>query len=190
MPMSWSGGGKWILLTLVDPQTAQDVWALSFDGARKAIPLLQTAFTEGHPQLSTDGKWILYESNETGRSEIYVQSFPLGAGKWQISTNGGRFARWRRDSKEAFYMDAFSFGKIVAVGIKITGSTLESEAPRPLFDSGYINAPNGHTGNWNTFAVSADGQRFLIPRPEAGVANALTGTPITVMLNWTAAIKK
>ena len=85
-------------------------------------------------------------------------------------------------------METTSLGKIVSVGINATGSKFEYSAPRPLFDSGYLNSGFGHTGSWNTFAVSADGQRFLIPRPESGPA--LANTPITVVLNWTAGLKK
>ena len=190
MPMSWSGDGKFVLFYVADPKTGNDVWALPLAGDRKPFPVLQTPFGESHPQISPDGKWFAYYSNETGRAEVYVQSFPPGAGKWQISSSGGQFARWRRDGRELFYMDAQSFGKIVAVGINATGSKFEYAVPRPLFDSGYINLNFGHAANWNTFAVSADGQRFLIPRPESSFAAELANTPITVVLNWTSALKK
>ena len=190
MPMSWSADGKWILYMTIDAKTGQDIWALSLSGDRKAFPILQTPFYEGHPQFSPDGKWFAYESNETGRSEIYIQSFPPGAGKWQISSNGGWFARWSWDGKKLFYMDALNSGKIVSIGISAAGSTLESSVPMPLFDSEYVNTPAGHSGNWNSFAVSSDSQRFLIPRPEANLNNALTSTPITVVLNWTEALRK
>jgi Tol biopolymer transport system component len=191
MPHSWSGDGKFVMYYVADPKTANDVWALPLAGDRKPFAVLQTPFGEGHPQISPDGKWLAYESNETGRSEIYVQSFPPGAGKWQISSNGGQFSRWRRDGKELFYMDAVTFGKIVAVAINATGSKFEYSTPRPLFDSGYINTNfGGHTGSWNTFSVSADGQQFLIPRPESNLTAAAANTPITVVLNWTAALRK
>jgi hypothetical protein len=175
---------------VLDPKTNADVWALPLTGDRKPFPILQTPFREAHPQISPNGKWIAYSSDETGRPEIYVQSFPPGGGKWQSSSNGGMYARWRRDGKELFYMDSLSAGKMVAVGINATGSTLEFSVPRPLFDSGYVSLDFGHTGNWNTYAVSADGQRFLIPRPEATLTEEFTNTPITVVLNWTAGLKK
>ena len=189
-PTSWSADGRFIMFMVIDPKTVSDAWALPLTGDRKPFPILQTPFNEGHPQISPDGKWIAYSSDETGRREIYVQSFPPGAGKWQISSNGGTYPRWRRDGKEVFYMDALNFGKIFSVAINATGSKFEYSAPRPLFDSGYINSGFGHTGNWNTFAVSADGQRFLIPRPESSLTGALTNTPITVVLNWVTGLKK
>ncbi len=189
-PMSWSADGKIILYMVLDPKTNADVWALPLTGDRKPFPILQTPFVESHPQISPDGKWFAYSSDETGRREIYVQSFPPGAGKWQISSNGGFYARWRRDGKELIYMESLSRGKLVSVGVNSTGTSLEFSAPRPLFDSGYVNLSFGHTGNWSTYAVSADGQRFLIPRTESGLAGELNNAPITVVLNWTAGLKK
>jgi hypothetical protein len=191
MPMSWSGTINTILFYVSDPKNANDVWALPLTGDRKPYPVLQTSFGESHPQISPDGKWLAYSSNETGSTQIYVQSFPPGHGKWQISNNGGTFARWRADGKELFYMERPSYGRILAVAVHATASTFEFSEPRPLFDSGYLNnAPPGHTGNWNTFDVSADGQRFLIPRPDSANADALGNSPMTVTLNWTAVLKK
>ena len=87
-------------------------------------------------------------------------------------------------------MEKGGLGTLMAVTIA-AGSTFEFSAPRPLFDSGYLNNAPGHTGNWNTFDVSSDGQRFLLPQPEAAnIAGMLANTPITVVVNWTAALKK
>src|SRR5262245_32038896 len=97
-----------------------DVWALPFSGDRKPVPVLQMPFAENFPQISPDGKWMSYTSNETGRPEIYVQSFPPGAGKWQISSSGGNFSRWRRDSKELLYLDTNYSGRIFSVAINAT----------------------------------------------------------------------
>src|SRR5262249_34115828 len=105
MPMSWSSAINTILFYVGDPKNANDVWALPQTGDRKPFPVLQTAFNEAHPQISPDGKWLAYTSNETGSPQIYVQSFPPGHGKWQISNNGGTFSRWRSDGKELFYME-------------------------------------------------------------------------------------
>ena len=89
-------------------------------------------------------------------------------------------------------MENDTFGKVVAVAIHATGSTLEFSAPRPLFDSGYANNLTVHSGDWNMFDVSADGQRFLIPRrlDSTDVTGTLANTPITVVLNWTATLRK
>jgi Tol biopolymer transport system component len=89
MPMSWSTAANTVLFWVADPKNSGDVWALPLTGDRKPFPILQTAFNEAHPQISPDGKWFAYSSTESGRSDVYVQSFPPGRGKWQISSNGG-----------------------------------------------------------------------------------------------------
>jgi Tol biopolymer transport system component len=181
MPMSWSANV--LLYYESNPKTSNDVWALPLTGDRKPFPLLQYRFSESHPQISPDGKWFAYYSNETGRNEVYVQSFPPGAGKWQISTNGGWFPRWRSDGKELFYTENNSFSKLMAVTTTTTDKTLDASTPVALFDTAYDNAAiRGHTGYWNTFAVSRDGMKFLIPRPES--TEATVPTPITVVVNW------
>jgi hypothetical protein len=87
-------------------------------------------------------------------------------------------------------MEGASLSKIMAVTVHDIGSTIEFAAPRPLFDSGYVNNAPGHTGQWNTYDVSADGQRFLIPRTEAMNTGTVANTPITLVLNWPALLKK
>jgi eukaryotic-like serine/threonine-protein kinase len=191
-PMSWSADGNFILYStpagLSDSDTS-DVWALPLKGERKAFPLLNTRFLESWAQISPDGKWFAYTSGETGPIQIYVQSFPPGRGKWQISRNGGIYPRWRADGKELFFMETPDFGKVMAAEIHASGSTLESSVPHPLFDSGYYGTMRGHTPFSHTFAVSRDGQRFLIPRAEADHIAPLLNPPITVVVNWTAALK-
>ena len=188
MPMSWTSDGKYIVYWVNDPKTNSDDWVIPLTGDRKPFPILQSPFNEQWPEISPDGKWIAYTSNETGTPEIYVRPFPSGPGKWQISTNGGTFQRWRADGKELYYLSAPNAGKMMAAEIHAAGSSFQADSPRALFDSGYINL--FHTTNYHVFAVSADGQRFLIPRPEAGLSADIAATPITVVLNWTAALNK
>jgi Tol biopolymer transport system component len=188
VPMSWSPASNMVLFSLADPKNNNDAWALPLTGDRKPFPVLRTQFAESHPQISPDGKWFAYTSNETGRNEIYVQSFPPGRGKWQVSSSGGQFARWRPDGKELFYMSRPSLGQIVAVSVHASSTTFEFSTPHPLFDSGYVNAAPG-PGNYNTYDVTADGQRFLIPRPATDSA-VLANTPINVVLNWPALLNK
>jgi hypothetical protein len=168
-----------------------DVWALPLHGERKPIPLLHTRFIETHAQISPDGKWFAYQSDETGRFEIYVQSFPPGAGKWQISRNGGVGPRWRSDGRELFFMDTWSFSKVLTAEIRTSRSTLQSSEPRPLFESGFIAGMRGHDAAFtNVYAVSPDATHFVIPRVEGQTANSVLNPPITVLLNWAAGLKK
>jgi eukaryotic-like serine/threonine-protein kinase len=85
----WSRDGRYILYEEQDPKNGADIRALLLDGDHKPIPVLQTPFNEAQPQFSPDGKWIAYQSDESGANQIYVQSFPPSGGKWQISTSGG-----------------------------------------------------------------------------------------------------
>jgi Tol biopolymer transport system component len=187
MPMSRSRDGRFLVYWVVDPKTAGDQWILPMTGDKKPIPLLQTSFVEGHAQISPNGKWIAYTSNETRRQEIYVRPFPSGDGVWPISVDGGVFARWRPDGTELFYMSATSLGKLMSVKVNPASLTFEYGDPTELFDSGYVNFTHGL--NYHTYAVSPDGQRFLIPRPvdtDDGTAPA----PLTVVVNWTAAVTR
>src|SRR5262249_7628434 len=136
IPAAWSADGKYIVYTVYDPKTSTDQWLLAMTGDQKAVPLLNSRFLEWHAQVSPDGKWLAYNSDQTGRLEIYVKQFPSGEGKWQVSTAGGVEPRWRGDGKEIFYFSALSEGKVMAVNVNASGTTFEAEAPRELFDSG------------------------------------------------------
>ena len=148
------------------------------DGDQKPFSVVQTNFDERSAQFSPDEKWIAYQSNESGRSEIYVQPFPGPGRKTRISTNGGAQVRWRRDSKELFYIERN--GRLMATPIKLpaTGEFVEAGEPIPLFVTrvarGIVEHPDGQQ-----YVVSADGQLFLI--------NTLVeqpDSPITVIVNW------
>jgi Tol biopolymer transport system component len=188
VPTDWSRDGSSIVYNPIGSTNTPDLWMLPLTGGRKPVPLVATRFTEAHGQISPDGRWLAYRSNESGGAEVYVQPYPSGAGKWQISTGGGSFPRWRRDSRELFFMSAGTLGKMVAVDTKTTGSTFEAGIPRALFDSGYVNLP--HSFAYHTYAVSPDGQRFLIPRPVANNTDDATPQPVVVVLNWVEGLRK
>jgi Tol biopolymer transport system component len=186
LPTGWAPGGQSLVYGAIDPKTRGDLWQLPLSGDRKAVPLLRTPFNESHAQISPDSKWFAYYSDESGLNEVYVRPFPSGAGKWQISTSGGQFPRWRSDGHELFYMSQVSYGKLMAVDVRSTGATFEAGTPKALFDSGYLNL--AHSGFYHTYAVSPDGQRFLIPRPPAGSPDT-DSSPIVVVLNWAAGLR-
>ena len=147
------------------------------DGDRKPYPVVQTSFDERDAQFSPDGKWIAYQSNESGRFEIYIQPFPGPGSKLQVSTNGGAQARWRRDGKELFYIALDD--RLMAVPIRLASNpqSAEPSSPIPLFAThvgGALQSPF-----MQQYEVSPDGQRFLM--------NTFTeeaASPITVILNW------
>ena len=185
LPMSWAPDGQSIIYRV--DANAGDQWTLPLTGDRKPVAVLASPFLESHPQVSPDGRWLAYYSNETGRTEVYVQPFGSGTGKWQVSVDGGAFPRWRGDSRELFFMNAATNGRMMAVQVRSSGAIFEADAPKPLFDSGYVNL--AHTGNYHTYAVTSDGQRFLIPLPETSVTQENVSAPIAVVLNWTEGIK-
>jgi hypothetical protein len=128
------------------------------------------------------------QSNETSRLEIFVKPFPAGEGKRQISVNGGVFPRWRRDGKELFYVEAGPGGKMVSVKINSAGTILNYDAPAELFDGGRLN--NTHSSPPYPYDVSPDGQRFIIARATSPGGENPAFQPITVILNWTASLKR
>ncbi len=160
----WSSDGQFIVYQTRNPQTKSDLWVLPTSGDRQPFPFLQTEFNELQAQFSPDRKWIAYISDESGAPEVYVQTFPASSGRWRVSTGGGTQPRWRRDGRELFYIAADR--KLMAVDVKL-GATFEAGVPRPLFGTRAFNVANAG----NSYAVSADGQRFL-NKFLGGVANA------------------
>jgi Tol biopolymer transport system component len=165
----WSPDGRVILFSSQNPKTARDLWALPLDGDRKPFVIVQTPAEETAGAFSPDGKWIAYESNETGRIEVYVRPFPGPGRAWPISTNGAQAPQWRHDGKEVFYLSA---GRLIAVPITIdAGSAVDAGNPVALFA---MRAGSSYAG------LSPDGQRFLISTPLEDISSS----PITVILNW------
>jgi eukaryotic-like serine/threonine-protein kinase len=175
--MDWSSDGKFIIFESSDPQTGANLWVLPLFGEMKPYVILQTEFNETHGRFSPDNRWLAYVSNESGRAEVYVQSFPPSGGKWQVSTTGGSQPRWRSDGKELFYMTPDR--KLMAVDVN-SQQSFEVGAPKLLFQTtvARYEAPN-------RYAVSRDGQRFLINSAVKEVSHTMT-----VVLNWTVEIKR
>ena len=177
----WSPNGRLLLYFSAEQKTGFDIWALAIDGDRKPFPIVQTNFDERLAQFSPDGNWIAYESNESGRFEIYVRPFAgsqsKAGSKLPISTNGGSQVRWRRDGKELFYIALD--GRLMSVPIHFASNSkaLEPGVPVPLF-AARLNASQVFPRC--EYVVSQDGQRFLINVEETSTA------PITVILNWKA----
>jgi Tol biopolymer transport system component len=182
----WSPDGKFILYSDYQEKTKYDLWMLPLEGDHKPIPYLQTPFNELHGQFSPDGRWIAYASDESGRFEVYVQTFPASGPKWQISTAGGDFPRWRRDGKGLYFIAADQ--KLMEIPVK-TGSgssaAFEPGVPQPLFR---IEPLSTAVTGAIPYQPASDGQRFLV-NVQAGGEGA-QAPPISVVLNWTARMKK
>jgi eukaryotic-like serine/threonine-protein kinase len=171
---NWLPDGKSIVI--ID-QGGRAFSQVSLSGERKPVALMKSAFGQDEPHVSPDGRWIAYNTTETGRWEVYVATFPGFTGKRQVSSNGGGQALWRKDGKELFYLSLD--GKLMAVDVKV-GATIETGLPKVLFQTPLVVSPLD-----DQYCVTADGRRFLIGEP-VGVA----AKPITVVLNWTAALKR
>jgi len=177
MATDWSRDGRYILYR-TQRQSKYDLWALPLDGAKSPFVLVESPFNDDDGQFSPDGKWIAYQSDESGRTEVYVQPFPGPGLKERISINGGAQVRWRPDGKELFYIALD--GQLVAVPIAWNpdGRSLQAGSPVGLFPSGVGATVQGES--WQQYMVAADGQNFLISRvTEPGVS-----TPLTVIVNW------
>jgi len=174
---TFSWVGQWLLYQQASGAGRVDLWVVAPKGDRKPVPFLQSQFAKVRAKFSPDGRWVSYETNESGsRAEVYVAPFPKADAKYLVSTAGGGAARWRRDGKEIFYLDPSSV--LMAVDVNGDGPTLKIGTPKPLFMI---------SSGANSFAydVSPDGQRVLVV---AGRAEALQ--PLTVVTNWTAGLKK
>ena len=170
-PNDWSRDGRYIIY-----MRSTDLWFLTFPELKNSLFLkAPSAYRNG--QFSPDGKWVAYASNETGKWEIYVTSFPDAHGKWQVSTAGGEQPRWRGDGKELFYLS--SDYKMMAAPVT-TGASFDSRAPVALFQA----TPRQPVSFNDLFVydVTHDGQRFLINTP---VKQADT-QPMSIILNWPA----
>jgi Tol biopolymer transport system component len=162
---SWSPDGRYLIFEI-----GSNTWALPMTGERKPIG----PYAMEHAVISPNGKWAAYTSGQSGRSEVYVQSFPNSEGKWQISTNGGMEPSWRKDGKELFYV---SGNELFAVDVRTETSAFEPGIPKPLFKV------NLEARIRRRYQVASDGQRFLLNEP------IQASSPITVVLNWPLQLK-
>jgi len=186
-PVNWSRDGRFLLYFQQNtPKTGNDIWVLPLSdsgaGAPKPVLLLATEFNEGQARFSPDGRWISYQSNDSGRPEIYVRPFnasgpALGQGKWQISKDGGAVARWRADGKQIIFRAPD--GSPMVADVTANGTAFQTSAPRQLFP-----LPSGAATDWD---VTPDGKRLLIPITRT---QAVGDEPITVVLNWKASLKR
>lgn len=187
-PDDWSRDGRFLLYTQRNPQTHADLWVLPLAGngtpSGTATPFANTEFSEDQGRFSPDARWIAYASDESGRSEIYIQPFPAspnGGSKTPISRDGGSGPRWRRDGKELFYLSPD--GKLMAADVT-EGPIFKVSIPRILFQVPAAQVGHNEGGldalGWD---VAPDGKRFLIDTATT------SSEPVAILLNWTADLK-
>jgi Tol biopolymer transport system component len=177
VPSDVSPDGRFLLYFSVDLKTSTDLWVLPLEGARKPFAFLNTSFAEVWGQFSPDGRWVAYQSIESGRWEIYVRPFPGPGGQWPVSTSGGVSPRWSLDGRELYYIDPT--GKLMAAAIAVKGTALDAGTPVTLFQTRILGGGANVVGRNQQYDVAPDG-RFLI---NVSTDDASTA-PITVILNW------
>jgi len=172
-PGSISRDGVRLFFAAVTAATGGDIWSVSLvDRQRAPTTVLQTRFIEGSPRISPDGHWIAYFSNESGRQEIYVQSYPIRGSKLVISTDGGTEPHWSPDGRELYYRNGDRM-----MGVPLTlGSRISAAPARVVFEGKYQISDTGLGG----YDVARDG-RFLMVEP---ISPPRPATEITVVLNW------
>ena len=173
---SWSPDGRLLAI-----QSGQNVVVRDAEGVFH--PTLATSAAEREARFAPDGQWFSYRSNETGRFEVYVQSYPLGNGKWLISTEGGAQAMWAPSGRELFYKNG---NRMMVVDVEL-GTTFKASTPRVLFE---MPLPESSAGDPSRYGVTPDAQRFLVLTTAEGASGAATTPQITVVLNYAQALKR
>jgi len=192
VPMSFSPDGKVLVVRESMPKTDTDISMLKMDGLagspdkRQTEPLVSTTFSEQAADVSPDGRWLAYASNESGRDEVYVRPFPnIDAGRWQISTDGGTRPAWSRTGRELFYLANLATGvAVMAVPVQTKSNFSRGNATK-LFEGAYFAGQATRT-----YDVSADGQRFLMIKTSAATLGEQGSPPSMVVVeHWTEELK-
>jgi Tol biopolymer transport system component len=181
-PASWSPDGRVLAFSEQDSTTGWDIWVLKLEGDRKPQPFLQTPSNEGGVMFSPDGRWVVYQSDESGREEVYVRPFPGPGGRVPISTDGGTEPVWARNGKELFYRNG---DKMMAAAVE-TKPTFAAAKPTLLFEGHYETIISTYTMVPN-YDVSPDGQRFLVIK---STDRESEWTQLNVVLNWSEELRR
>jgi len=176
-PNSVSPDGSTLVLTRQTLDMSGDVYALSLRGPSSPHYLVSTPAYEGGGQLSSDGKWLLYASDESGTFEVYVKPYPGLDRRWTVSTQGGTHGRWSSDGREIFYRKG---SRMFSVTMNVQPQVSFSQ-PKLLFDQPYAFGPAITFANYD---VAPDGQRFLMIRNESSSGR------LNVVLNWAEELKR
>ncbi|MGH9255772.1 MAG: protein kinase domain-containing protein [Vicinamibacterales bacterium] len=185
-PSGWSRDGRWLVYTEINPKTGADLWLLpnpsTASADRKPVPWLVTPFLESQGQISPDGNWLAYTSNESGRNHVYLSPFggaaPGPDTKWQVSTVPSAEPRWRADGEELFYLEGVTgTRRFKVMSVPIVAAPNPIGTPTPLFEFQSTGAVQ--QDNRLLYSPSSDGQRFLI-----SVYATEAQPSLEVLLNW------
>jgi Tol biopolymer transport system component len=178
MPSAWSPDGK-ALAFVERTATSEDIWMLPIgEGTAAPRPWLNTRFNESHPDWSPDGRWIAYDSNESGRSEVYIQPYPGPGPRYAVSRDGGSSPAWARDGRELFYLLPGADGQVTMMTAPVmTTRGLSTGTPMKLFQGRFL-----VSGSSRSYDVAADGRRFIMVQPQEQAA--LPVSHIVIVQNW------
>jgi serine/threonine-protein kinase len=180
---SLSPDGRYVVYTVMDPNTATDIWLRDLSSRSEPVALVKAAGSQIWPRVSGDGRYVAYVSDETGRFEIYLKRFPGGEGKWQVSVSGGFWPHWSRQGDRIYYANGDT---LMEVNVSTGGSSPQLGNPQEIF----TRPPLGWAliFNWPAgFDVSSDGQRFLINLP---VGQAPENRAYILVQNWLAEFRQ
>ena len=180
-PMDWSRDGRYLSFVRLSSKGKgkAETWVLPLFGDRKPFPYIQTQFDAGSAVFSPDGRWLAYDSNESGNDEIYLSPFPAAGGKWQVSQGGGVQPQWKHDGSALYYLAPG--GKLMEASVRENGSAVEIGTPKELFQTPVA----GQAAAAHSYSVAPDGKRFLVNKTAQGAS-----LPLTLVANWTAGLKK
>ena len=178
-PSSWSPDGKLLALVERNPSSGDDIWLLPIgEGAAPARPWLNTRFNESHPDWSPDGHWIAYDSDESGRPEVYVQPYPGPGARYVVSRDGGTSPAWARDGRELFYQAPGADRQVAMMSTAVTTTPeFATGTPQKLFQGLFVTS-----GLSRSYNVSPDGRRFIMVQPREQAP--LPVSQIVVVQNW------
>jgi len=186
-PTQWSHDGSFIVYSTIGSKSRNDIWILPVENGKAGKPFvfLHSEFNEDFGQLSPDDRWIAYTSDESGRREVYVRTFPSGEDPKRISIDGGEEPRWRGDGKELFFVGAD--GKFMAVPMRIGSGakpSLDPSAPQSLFAAPPLAHYNPYVYDYD---VTSDGKQFVLA---TSVDRSGSSPPLNMIVDWAAALKR
>jgi serine/threonine-protein kinase len=188
-PRSISPDGTRLVFTESTSSTSDDILMMTMDGKGATTPLIHTKYREVNAEISPNGRWIAYQSNESGMNQVYVRPFPnVDAGHEQVSTGPvGSRPLWARSGRELFYVDDAA-NRLMVVPVQSDGETFRLGTPVKVFDYRLVVNPSGT----RSFDISPDGQRFLVIKENATNDQSSTATPasMVVVVNWLEELKQ